>query len=98
MPIWANRLCRVSAVSVGTRGLVSKFISLLISGIVSGAIYSMLAVGLTLTYTTTGTFNLGYLPWPSPARSSTSSCRTAWVGRTCGLASSSSSCWRRCSG
>jgi ABC-type branched-subunit amino acid transport system ATPase component/branched-subunit amino acid ABC-type transport system permease component len=39
---------------------VSKFISLLISGIVSGAIYSMLAVGLTLTYTTTGIFNLGY--------------------------------------
>jgi ABC-type branched-subunit amino acid transport system ATPase component/branched-subunit amino acid ABC-type transport system permease component len=39
---------------------VSKFISLLISGIVSGAIYSMLAAGLTLTYTTTGIFNLGY--------------------------------------
>ncbi len=39
---------------------MSKFISLLISGIVSGAIYSMLAVGLTLTYTTTGIFNLGY--------------------------------------
>jgi ABC-type branched-subunit amino acid transport system ATPase component/branched-subunit amino acid ABC-type transport system permease component len=39
---------------------VSKFISLLISGIISGAIYSMLAAGLTLTYTTTGIFNLGY--------------------------------------
>jgi ABC-type branched-subunit amino acid transport system ATPase component/branched-subunit amino acid ABC-type transport system permease component len=39
---------------------VSKFISLLITGIFSGAIYSMLAAGLTLTYTTTGIFNLGY--------------------------------------
>jgi ABC-type branched-subunit amino acid transport system ATPase component/branched-subunit amino acid ABC-type transport system permease component len=39
---------------------VSKFISLLISGIVSGAIYSMLAAGLTLTNTTTGIFNFGY--------------------------------------
>jgi ABC-type branched-subunit amino acid transport system ATPase component/branched-subunit amino acid ABC-type transport system permease component len=39
---------------------VSKFVSLLITGIFSGAIYSMLAAGLTLTYTTTGIFNLGY--------------------------------------
>ena len=39
---------------------MSKFISLLVSGIVSGAIYSMLAAGLTLTYTTTGIFNLSY--------------------------------------
>ena len=39
---------------------MSKFVSLLISGIISGAIYSMLAAGLTLTYTTTGIFNLGY--------------------------------------
>src|ERR1700730_3874795 len=39
---------------------MSKFISLLVTGIVSGAIYSMLAAGLTLTYTTTGIFNLGY--------------------------------------
>jgi branched-subunit amino acid ABC-type transport system permease component/ABC-type branched-subunit amino acid transport system ATPase component len=39
---------------------VSKFISLLVTGIVSGAIYSMLAAGLTLTFTTTGIFNLGY--------------------------------------
>ncbi len=39
---------------------MSKFLSLLISGIVSGAIYSMLAAGLTLTYSTTGIFNLGY--------------------------------------
>jgi ABC-type branched-subunit amino acid transport system ATPase component/branched-subunit amino acid ABC-type transport system permease component len=39
---------------------VTKFVSLLVSGVISGAIYSMLAVGLTLTYTTTGIFNLGY--------------------------------------
>jgi ABC-type branched-subunit amino acid transport system ATPase component/branched-subunit amino acid ABC-type transport system permease component len=39
---------------------MSKFLSLLVTGIVSGAIYSMLAAGLTLTYTTTGIFNLGY--------------------------------------
>jgi branched-subunit amino acid ABC-type transport system permease component/ABC-type branched-subunit amino acid transport system ATPase component len=39
---------------------VSKFINLLVTGIVSGAIYSMLAAGLTLTYTTTGIFNLAY--------------------------------------
>jgi ABC-type branched-subunit amino acid transport system ATPase component/branched-subunit amino acid ABC-type transport system permease component len=39
---------------------VTKFISLLVSGIVSGAIYSMLAAGLTLTNTTTGIFNFGY--------------------------------------
>ena len=51
MPTWAKRSGKDS---------VSKFISLLISGIVSGAIYSMLAAGLTLTYTTTGIFNLSY--------------------------------------
>ncbi|MGP0030506.1 MAG: ABC transporter permease subunit [Acidimicrobiales bacterium] len=39
---------------------MSKFINLLVTGIVSGAIYSMLAAGLTLTYTTTGIFNLAY--------------------------------------
>ena len=39
---------------------MSKFISLLVTGIVSGAIYSMLAAGLALTYSTTGIFNLGY--------------------------------------
>src|ERR1700730_2324690 len=39
---------------------MSKFLSLLVTGIVSGAIYSMLAAGLTLTYTTTGIFNLSY--------------------------------------
>ena len=39
---------------------MTKFISLLVSGIVSGAIYSMLAAGLTLTNTTTGIFNFGY--------------------------------------
>jgi ABC-type branched-subunit amino acid transport system ATPase component/branched-subunit amino acid ABC-type transport system permease component len=39
---------------------VSKFVNLLITGIISGAIYSMLAAGLALTYSTTGIFNLGY--------------------------------------
>ena len=39
---------------------MSKFINLLVTGIVSGAIYSMLAAGLTLTYSTTGIFNLAY--------------------------------------
>jgi ABC-type branched-subunit amino acid transport system ATPase component/branched-subunit amino acid ABC-type transport system permease component len=39
---------------------VSKFLSLLVTGVVTGAIYSMLAAGLTLTYSTTGIFNLGY--------------------------------------
>jgi ABC-type branched-subunit amino acid transport system ATPase component/branched-subunit amino acid ABC-type transport system permease component len=39
---------------------VSKFVSLLVTGVVTGAIYSMLAAGLTLTYSTTGIFNLGY--------------------------------------
>jgi branched-subunit amino acid ABC-type transport system permease component/ABC-type branched-subunit amino acid transport system ATPase component len=39
---------------------VTKFTGLLVSGVVSGAIYSMLAAGLTLTFTTTGIFNLAY--------------------------------------
>ncbi len=39
---------------------MSKFVNLLVTGIVSGAIYSMLAVGLALTYSTTGIFNLAY--------------------------------------
>ena len=39
---------------------MSKFINLLVSGVISGAIYSMLAAGLTLTNTTTGIFNFGY--------------------------------------
>src|SRR5580704_160706 len=39
---------------------MTKFLGLLVSGIVSGAIYSMLAAGLTLTFTTTGIFNLAY--------------------------------------
>jgi ABC-type branched-subunit amino acid transport system ATPase component/branched-subunit amino acid ABC-type transport system permease component len=39
---------------------LSKFLSLLLTGVVTGAIYSMLAAGLTLTYSTTGIFNLGY--------------------------------------
>jgi ABC-type branched-subunit amino acid transport system ATPase component/branched-subunit amino acid ABC-type transport system permease component len=39
---------------------MSRFLNLLVTGLVSGAIYSMLASGLVLTYSTTGIFNLGY--------------------------------------
>ncbi|MHB1582529.1 MAG: ABC transporter permease, partial [Acidimicrobiales bacterium] len=39
---------------------MAKFLNLLVTGIISGAIYSMLAAGLALTYSTTGIFNLGY--------------------------------------
>ena len=39
---------------------MDKFINLLISGAVSGAIYSLIASGMTLTYATTGIFNLGF--------------------------------------
>lgn len=39
---------------------MAKFLNLLVTGVISGAIYSMLAAGLALTYSTTGIFNLGY--------------------------------------
>jgi ABC-type branched-subunit amino acid transport system ATPase component/branched-subunit amino acid ABC-type transport system permease component len=39
---------------------MDKFLTLLISGAVSGAIYSLIASGLALTYATTGIFNLGF--------------------------------------
>lgn len=39
---------------------MAKFLNLLVTGMISGAIYSMLAAGLALTYSTTGIFNLGY--------------------------------------
>jgi ABC-type branched-subunit amino acid transport system ATPase component/branched-subunit amino acid ABC-type transport system permease component len=39
---------------------VHKFLNLLVSGVVSGAIYSILGAGLTLTYSTTGVFAFGY--------------------------------------
>jgi branched-subunit amino acid ABC-type transport system permease component len=39
---------------------VSKFVNLLMAGVISGAIYSMLAAGLALTFSTTGIMNLGY--------------------------------------
>src|SRR5688500_15599331 len=39
---------------------MEKFLTLASSGAVSGAIYSLIAVGLVLTYTATRTFNLGY--------------------------------------
>lgn len=39
---------------------MEKFLTLASSGAVSGAIYSLIAVGLVLTYTATRVFNLGY--------------------------------------
>ncbi|HEY3713415.1 MAG TPA: ATP-binding cassette domain-containing protein [Jatrophihabitantaceae bacterium] len=39
---------------------MDKFLNLLVSGAVSGAIYSLIASGLALTYATTGIFNLGF--------------------------------------
>jgi ABC-type branched-subunit amino acid transport system ATPase component/branched-subunit amino acid ABC-type transport system permease component len=39
---------------------MEKFLTLASSGAISGAIYSLIAVGLVLTYTATRTFNLGY--------------------------------------
>lgn len=39
---------------------MDKFSALLLSGAVSGAIYSLIASGLVLTYSTSGIFNLGH--------------------------------------
>jgi ABC-type branched-subunit amino acid transport system ATPase component/branched-subunit amino acid ABC-type transport system permease component len=39
---------------------MSKFLSLALSGAVTGAIYSLVAAGLTLSYTSTGIFNFAY--------------------------------------
>src|SRR5882724_3611297 len=39
---------------------MSKFLSLALSGAVTGAIYSLVAAGLTLTYASTGIFNFSY--------------------------------------
>ena len=39
---------------------MSKFLTLLIAGGVSGALYSLIAAGLVVSYTATGIFNLGY--------------------------------------
>ena len=39
---------------------MGEFIQLLVSGAIAGAIYSMIAAGLTLSYTSTGIFNLAY--------------------------------------
>jgi ABC-type branched-subunit amino acid transport system ATPase component/branched-subunit amino acid ABC-type transport system permease component len=39
---------------------MSKFLNLAISGTVSGAIYSLIASGMVLSYNATGIFNLGY--------------------------------------
>jgi ABC-type branched-subunit amino acid transport system ATPase component/branched-subunit amino acid ABC-type transport system permease component len=39
---------------------MEKFLNLFVSGAVTGAIYSLIAAGLALTYSTTGIFFLGY--------------------------------------
>src|SRR5262249_28770376 len=39
---------------------MEKFLNLTLSGAVTGALYSLVAAGLVLTYTSTGIFNLGY--------------------------------------
>ena len=39
---------------------MGEFIQLLVSGAIAGAIYSLIAAGLTLSYTSTGIFNLAY--------------------------------------
>lgn len=39
---------------------VSKFLTLVVSGAVTGAIYSLVAAGLTLSYSATGIFNFSY--------------------------------------
>src|SRR3954449_3497913 len=39
---------------------MSKFLSLALSGAVTGAIYSLVAAGLTLSYASTGIFNFSY--------------------------------------
>src|SRR5438132_11383088 len=39
---------------------MDKFLNLVLSGAVSGAIYALIASGLSLTYATTGIFNLGF--------------------------------------
>ena len=39
---------------------MGEFIQLLVSGAIAGSIYSLIAAGLTLSYTATGIFNLAY--------------------------------------
>jgi branched-subunit amino acid ABC-type transport system permease component len=39
---------------------VDKFLNLTVSGLVTGAIYSIMASGLVLTYTTSGIFNFAH--------------------------------------
>ena len=39
---------------------MGEFIQLLVSGAIAGSIYSLIAAGLTLSYTSTGIFNLSY--------------------------------------
>jgi len=39
---------------------VDKFLNLVASGLVTGAIYSIMASGLVLTYTTAGIFNFAH--------------------------------------
>ena len=46
--------------SPGGNNRVGEFIQLLVSGAIAGSIYSLIAAGLTLSYTSTGIFNLAY--------------------------------------
>src|SRR5439155_22689981 len=40
--------------------VMERFVSLTVSGAVTGAIYSLIAAGLTLSYSATGIFNFSY--------------------------------------
>jgi ABC-type branched-subunit amino acid transport system ATPase component/branched-subunit amino acid ABC-type transport system permease component len=50
----------VASATVTEGGTVSKFLTLLISGGTSGAIFAIMASGLVLTYETSGIFNLAH--------------------------------------
>ena len=45
---------------VGAMGGPAEFISFVIKGIPLGCIYALVGIGLTLTYKTSGTFNLAF--------------------------------------
>ena len=46
--------------SGGTKRSMNQFVNLVLSGLVTGAIYSIMATGLVLTYTTSGIFNFAH--------------------------------------
>ncbi len=51
---------RPAAASGGTQRSMNQFVNLVLSGLVTGAIYSIMATGLVLTYTTSGIFNFAH--------------------------------------